>query len=446
MVLNRAGVLGIFLRPVPDQELRIGTLVRDASGAMTFDVDETYIGLGPKRPIVSLAWRGETDELSVRRLRNKNDKSTRGPNLPPYFENLLPEGALLDLVEKEFGTGAFDSYDVLRRLGLDLPGAIVARAEAGDEAPLAKAAAKPVSQSQTPIRFSLAGVQLKFSMKSDKRRRLTMPGVDEGGDLLLKLPTSAYAGLPEAEYTALRLAALAGVNIAEVSLVKSDSIEGVPKSFLDAGPLSLAVKRFDRAADDIRIHTEDFAQIVGAIGDQKYFRANQDTLLNIIKRFTTDPTGEILEGVRRIVVDIMVGNGDGHLKNWSFIYPDAITPQLSPAYDIVPTIAYIPKHKMALKLAGTANPHVVTVARIVSLSKFLKIDPQIIEREVRSTMERILDTWPAAISDLPASKSVTDAIFGQWQNLELVNDVRPAVVQGHDAGGEEPAPSSIVRG
>ena len=71
---------------------------------------------------------------------------------------------------------------------------------------------------------------------------------------------------------------------------------------------------------------------------------------------------------------------------------------------------------------------------------------QIIEREVRSTMERILDTWPAAISDLPASKSVTDAIFGQWQNLALVNDVRPAVVQGHDAGGEEPAPSSIVRG
>ena len=49
-VLNRAGVLGIFLRPTPGQALRVGTLVRDASGAMTFDVDETYIELGPKRP------------------------------------------------------------------------------------------------------------------------------------------------------------------------------------------------------------------------------------------------------------------------------------------------------------------------------------------------------------------------------------------------------------
>ena len=429
-VLDRAGVLGIFLRPAPAQELRVGTLVRNASGAITFDVDETYIGLGPKRPTLSLAWRGETDELSVSRLRNKNDKITRGPTLPPYFENLLPEGALLDLVEKEFGTGAFDSYDVLRRLGLDLPGAVVARAEAGNEPPLAPA--KTVPPSQKPIRFSLAGVQLKFSMKSN-RGRLTMPGADESGDLMLKLPTAAFPALPEAEYTGLHLAKLAGVHTVEASLVQSDSIEGIPKAFLGAGSVSLAVKRFDRAPEGVRIHTEDFAQIVGAVGDQKYFRANQDTLLNIIKRFTRDPIGGILEGIRRIVVDIMIGNGDGHLKNWSFIYPDGVSPQLSPAYDIVPTIAYLAGHKMALKLAGTSNPHIVTVARIVSLSKFLEVDPKVIEREVRSTMERILETWCGAVKDLPASKAVKDAIFDQWKNLALVNDVRPSLVQGHDA-------------
>ena len=233
-VLNRAGVLGIFLRPAPGQELRVGTLVRDASGAMTFDVDETYIGLGPKRPVVSLAWRGEADELSVRRLRSKTDKSTRGPTLPPYFENLLPEGALLDLVVKEFGTGAFDSYDVLRKLGLDLPGAVVARAEAGDELPLARVPARAVSHSHKPIRFSLAGVQLKFSMKADGQR-LTMPGVDESGDLLLKLPTSGFAALPEAEYTALHLAKLAGVNTVEASLVKSDLHRGDSKGISRCG-------------------------------------------------------------------------------------------------------------------------------------------------------------------------------------------------------------------
>ena len=88
---------------------------------------------------------------------------------------------------------------------------------------------------------------------------------------------------------------------------------------------------------------------------------------------------------------------------------------------------------MALKLAGTANPHIVNVARIASLSKFLKIDPRVIEREVRLTMERILDTWREAVKHLPASKPV-NCIFDQWKTLALVNDVRPAFVQGHDAG------------
>jgi len=428
-VLNRAGVLGIFLRPSPKEQLRVGTLVRDASGVMAFEVDENYIRLGEKRPIVSLAWKGATDDLSIARLRNRNDKSTRGNTLPPYFENLLPEGALLELVEKEFGTGAFDSFDVLRKLGMDLPGAILARAEAGDEAPAARMTPSAKPTAPKTIRFSLAGMQLKFSMKS-VNRRLTMPGVDEGGDVILKLPTTTFPGLPEAEYTALQLAKLAGVDIVESTLVDSKTIEDAPKELVEAGSLSLSVKRFDRAPEGIRIHTEDFAQIIGAVGDQKYTRANQDTLLNIVRRFADDPIGGILEGVRRIVVDIMIGNGDGHLKNWSFVYPDGVTPRLSPAYDIVPTIAYVPGDRMALRLAGTSDPTIVTVARIASIAKFMKIDPEIIEREVREAMDKILDTWPDAARNLPASKKICDAIFGHWKQLALVKDVRPPLVAG----------------
>jgi len=126
----------------------------------------------------------------------------------------------------------------------------------------------------------------------------------------------------------------------------------------------------------------------------------------------------------------MIGNGDGHLKNWSFVYPDGVTPRLSPAYDIVPTIAYVPGDRMALRLAGTSDPTIVTVARIASIAKFMKIDPEIIEREVREAMDKILDTWPDAARNLPASKKVCDAIFGHWKQLALVKDVRPPLVAG----------------
>lgn len=63
------------------------------------------------------------------------DKISQGAILPPFFENLLPEGALLELVRSEFGAGAFDIFDVLRRLGEDLPGAVVALQKTGAPPP-----------------------------------------------------------------------------------------------------------------------------------------------------------------------------------------------------------------------------------------------------------------------------------------------------------------------
>ena len=47
---------------------------------------------------------------------------------------------------------------------------------------------------------------------------------------------------------------------------------------------------------------------------------------------------QLAEFIRRLVVNILIGNADAHLKNWSVIYGDRVTPQLSPAYDLVSTI------------------------------------------------------------------------------------------------------------
>ena len=72
-------------------------------------------------------------------------------------------------------------------------------------------------------------------------------------------------------------------------------------------------------------------------------------------------TGEtgLLEFIRRLVFTILIGNGDMHLKNWSFIYVDGLTPELSPAYDFVSTIPYIPDNQLALNLAGEKNMNAI---------------------------------------------------------------------------------------
>lgn len=444
-VLNRPGILGIFLRPSADREVRVGTLVRDAPGVITFEVDDSYLRLGRERPIVSLAWHGATEQETLARLRNRGDKISHGRILPPYFDNLLPEGALLELVEREFGTGSFDHYDVLARLGGDLPGAIVARREAGEPPPKRlsdEAVEAPVTGK--PISFSLAGVQLKFSMHGDTHR-LTAPGADESGDVILKLPSNKFPGLVENEYTSLQLARLAGVNVSDARLVEMKTIQGVPEKFRELGEYALSVSRFDRAADNVRIHTEDFAQIAGAIADDKYFRWNQETLLRSIKRFSNDPIGDVLEGLRRLVVDVMLGNTDGHLKNWSFIYPDGRHARLTPAYDIVSTLSYL-HDTMALRFNGTKDPKIVDTARLRRIAPFIEVDLRVLEREMRQTATRALDTWPKELKGLPASDAMKDAILSRFGSLALVREVRPSMVRGHDAStapAEKSSPAKV---
>ena len=41
-----------------------------------------------------------------------------------------------------------------------------------------------------------------------------------------------------------------------------------------------------------------------------------------------------------------------HLKNWSLLYPDRRTPVLSPAYDFVATLPYLPNNDLALNFGG----------------------------------------------------------------------------------------------
>jgi serine/threonine-protein kinase HipA len=76
-------------------------------------------------------------------------------------------------------------------------------------------------------------------------------------------------------------------------------------------------------------------------------------------------TGEAgtYEFFRRLVFSVLIGNGDMHLKNWSLLYPDRRTPVLSPAYDFVATLPYIPNDTLALTFGGSRSSSGITADR-----------------------------------------------------------------------------------
>lgn len=411
-----------------DRELgpvRAGNLVRDSDGSVTFNVSEAYLR-DPRRPILSLGWYDpDSDEGTRDRLAGRGDKIGLHGFVPPWFEGLLPEGALRELVVTEMGPGDHDDFDVLTRLGADLPGAVLVTPET--EAPstagplrLETVEGFRAAVPQGIVKFSLAGIQLKFTANPDGDR-LTVPGAAKTGRCIIKVASERYRDLPRAEFAAMELARSIGVDTAPCRLADRDSVHGIPAELLEHGAEVLVVNRFDRSAGGERIHMEDAAQIVGATGERKYTMATSETVINMIRRFSTDNRADILEAVRRLVADVLLGNGDNHLKNWSFLFPGSGQVRLSPAYDIVPTILFIPSDGLALRFVGTHDFARVNLHRFERIAAFLRVDRRWIAREVKSTVERAMELWPSAAPELLGEERAA-LIIGRLPGLQLVQE------------------------
>ncbi len=103
----------------------------------------------------------------------------------------------------EMGPGNHDQFDLLIRLGADLPGAIIVTPETAVPSSVGPIDVQNILGVPAPlpegiVKFSLAGVQLKFAATTDGDR-LTAPARAGEGRCILKVPTKKYPGLPEAE-------------------------------------------------------------------------------------------------------------------------------------------------------------------------------------------------------------------------------------------------------
>ncbi|WP_131725411.1 HipA domain-containing protein [Rhodobacter capsulatus] len=86
------------------------------------------------------------------------------------------------------GVNAGREFRLLRALGQDLPGAITMTPAEGDDSPAGGYADMAEGQGgRTMLRFSLAGVQLKFSAVHAAGGGLTIPASGIGGNWIVKL-------------------------------------------------------------------------------------------------------------------------------------------------------------------------------------------------------------------------------------------------------------------
>lgn len=366
---------------------QIGIINRLAGDRHLFSFEQAYVD-DPNRPTLSLSFKGQSGGLvtAVRPV---------GRRVPPFFSNLLPEGHLRTYLAAQAGVGPDREFFLLAVLGADLSGALtVAPLTAnGHTVELQKDDGQSHENRRDDgvLRFSLAGVQLKFSAIMEASGGLTIPAHGVGGSWIVKLPSTQFRAIPENEYVMLELARAVGITVPEIRLVPISDIQGLPPAAARMEGKALVVQRFDRAAGGRRIHMEDFAQVFGLFPDDKYGHRSYANIASVLWAETGE--GGTYEFVRRLVFSVLIGNGDMHLKNWSLLYPNSRTPVLSPAYDFVATFPYIPGDRLALNFGGSQSLNEITVDQVRRFIDTAHLPASPVWEIVREVVERTAAAW-----------------------------------------------------
>jgi serine/threonine-protein kinase HipA len=396
----------------------IGTITLVPPERALFAFNQSYID-NPARPTLSLSFKDSLGELIT------DIRPTR-VRVPPFFANVLPEGAMRDYLAKRAGVKPQREFFLLWVLGRDLPGAITVRPADGEAWPPGgenddKDADEIVAdRRRNALRFSLAGVQLKFSAVKEAAGGLTIPAQGVGGSWIVKLPSTRHGGIPENEFAMMTLAGMVGIDVPELQLVALEAIGGLPDGIGDLKGPALAVKRFDRTPRG-PVHMEDFAQVFGVYPDDKYEKASYRNIAEVIAAEAGNEA--IAELIRRLVFNTLIGNADMHLKNWSLIYPDRRNASLSPGYDFVSTIHYINDDKAALSYGRTKRMDKFSRDELRYMAAKARLPEKLVLDAAGETVARFHASWQAEKKNLPSlSKGLIETIGRHVRTVPIASD------------------------
>jgi serine/threonine-protein kinase HipA len=392
----------------------IGTLTRVPGDRILFAFNDDYIN-DANRPILSLHFKDVFGNLIT-------EFPTTQTKLLPFFSNLLPEGQMRKYLAEGAEVNPEREFFLIRALGQDLPGAITVKPSGGERSPSdagqdADTEFDRKSRENSALRFSLAGIQLKFSAINESAGGLTIPARGIGGSWVVKLPSREYRGVPENEYSMMTLARLIGMNVPAIKLVEPSAIENLPQGMDDLQGSAFAIERFDRLSDGGLVHMEDFAQIFGLYPDEKYGKASVRNIATVLARESSND--DIAEFVRRLTFNTLIGNADMHAKNWSVLYPDRRNVALSPAYDFVSTIPYIPDDEAALKVSRTKRFDGFSEDELTHLAGKAQLPETLVIDTARETVELFREAWQKEKHNLPLSQDIIETIEAHMATVPL---------------------------
>jgi serine/threonine-protein kinase HipA len=329
----------------------------------------------------------------------------------PFFEGLLPEGAVRAAIARSFHLSEEDGFGLLGVLGADCAGAVAIlpldaeRPKPGaghlrllDEVEIAQLIEdlprNPLGVESRPdgVRLSLGGIQHKLVLAGTPYQGFSQPLEGAPSTCLLKPEFGQYDDLVANEAFCMRVARSVGLRVAAVDILDVRSIS------------CLYVERFDRTVDPsgdvVRVHQEDMCQALGILPAAKYEDNGGPSITRIVELLRTVRGSyvarDINDFVHAALVNFLLGNSDAHGKNFALLYEPESGIRLAPLYDIVSTAVYSDvTDRMAMTIGGVADPAQVGMEAWAQLAEECGFGGGIVPlvRRRAAAVLRVVERW-----------------------------------------------------
>ncbi|MCB1767514.1 MAG: HipA domain-containing protein [Candidatus Competibacteraceae bacterium] len=313
-----------------------------------------------------------------------------------------------------------DEITYLLESGSDRIGALDFQRSATDYEPRNKAAASLEMLSEATTRIS-AGQSLPPALDLALRHGTSVGGAhpkalidaDERKFIAKFSVSTDLYNVVKAEYIAMQLAALAGIQTASVQLTQA------------AGRDVLLVERFDRYRQAGQWQRKGMvsALTILALDEMLARYASYELLADEIRHRFTAPRATLHELYRRMLFNLMVGNTDDHARNHAAFW-DGQQLTLTPAYDICPQMRTGREASQAMRLHGQQNLSQLTVCFAAAPRFMLSRDEAILMAE--QLLDTLIREWPV-VCDQAALPAIERAFL--WKR-QFLND---SIFDGLDA-------------
>lgn len=219
----------------------------------------------------------------------------------------------------------------------------------------------------------------------------------------------------KAEFVAMRLAALAGVEVPAVQLVQA------------AGKDVLLVERFDRkrhADGHWRRRALVSALTLLELDEMMAAYASYEDLAEIVRHRFIAPRKTLHALFARLVFNILCGNTDDHARNHAAFW-DGTQLSLAPAYDICPQLRTGQEATQAMKIVGDNRYSQLTVC--VAASAQFQLSAAQARGLIDAQLAVVNAHWHAVCDDARLGTAARNALWGrQFLNPFALHGYREA--------------------